>query len=42
VNCPHYRLPLAHRFLLDKGLGEQMEIQPGYPTVLRMATGSAS
>mgnify|MGYP001212438017 FL=1 len=41
ANCPHYRLPLAHRFLLDKGLGEQMEIQPGYPTVLRMATGSA-
>ena len=42
VNCPHYRLPLAHRFLLDKGLSERMEIQPGYPTVLRMATGSAS
>ena len=42
VNCPHYRLPRAHRFLLDKGLGEKMEIQPGYPSVLRMATGSAS
>ena len=42
VNCPHYRLPRAHRFLLDKGLGEKMEIQSGYPSVLRMATGSAS
>ena len=42
VNCPHYRLSLAHRFLLDKGLGEKMEILPGYPSVLRVATGSAS
>ena len=42
VNCPHYRLPRAHRFLLDKGLGEKMEIQSGYPSVIRMATGSAS
>jgi fatty acid desaturase len=42
VNCPHYRLPLAHRFLLDKGLAEKMEIQPGYPTVLRLATDAAA
>jgi fatty acid desaturase len=42
VNCPHYRLPLAHRFLLDKGLAEKMEIQPGYSTVLRLATNAAA
>jgi fatty acid desaturase len=42
VNCPHYRLPLAHRFLLDKGLAENMEIQPGYSTVLRLATNAAA
>ena len=42
VNCPHYRLPLAHRFLLDKGLGDKMEIQTGYPSVLRIATGAAA
>ncbi len=42
VNCPHYRLPLAHRSLLNKGLGDKMEIQPGYPTVLRLATGASA
>lgn len=35
---PCWRLPAAHRALLAAGLGERMEIQPGYATVLRLAT----
>ena len=31
VNCPHYRLPLAHRLLLNKGLGDKMEISLATP-----------
>ncbi len=35
---PCWRLPAAHRALLAAGLGERMEIQPGYRAVLRLAT----
>ena len=35
---PCWRLPAAHRALLALGLREQMEIQPGYAAVLRLAT----
>jgi fatty acid desaturase len=35
---PCWRLPAAHRGLLAAGLGERMEIQPGYAAVLRRAT----
>lgn len=34
---PCWRLPLAHRLLIEAGLGPRMEIQPGYRAVLRMA-----
>jgi fatty acid desaturase len=37
VNCPHYKLTDAHRMLIEKGYGEQMEIQPGYKAVLNLA-----
>jgi fatty acid desaturase len=35
---PCYRLPEAHRLLMDKGLIERMEVRPGYLNVMRMAT----
>jgi fatty acid desaturase len=35
---PCWRLPSAHRALLAAGLGDRMEIQPGYRTVLKRAT----
>jgi fatty acid desaturase len=35
---PCWRLPEAHRALLASGLRAQMEIQPGYAAVLRLAT----
>jgi fatty acid desaturase len=35
---PCWRLPAAHRALLAAGLGDRMEIQPGYAAVLRLAT----
>jgi fatty acid desaturase len=35
---PCWRLPYAHRTLLASGLREQMEVQPGYAAVLRLAT----
>ena len=35
---PCWRLPAAHRALLAAGLGERMEIQPGYGAVLKRAT----
>ena len=38
VSCPCYRLPRAHRLLLEKGYGPRMEIQPGYLTMLRGVT----
>ena len=37
VSTPYYRLRKAHRLLLDKGLGDQMEILPNYFAVLRVA-----
>jgi fatty acid desaturase len=38
---PCYNLPRFHRLLMDKGFGTRMEIQPDYPTVLRLATSRA-
>ena len=40
VSCPCYRLRQAHRLLLRKGYVPRMEIQPGYPTMLRGVTTS--
>lgn len=37
---PCYRLPAAHKALEAKGLISQMEVQRGYPTVLRMAASA--
>lgn len=37
VNAPCYRLPQVHARLLQLGLGPKMEIQPGYPAMLRQA-----
>ena len=35
---PCWRLPAAHRALVEAGLRERMEVQPGYDAVLRLAT----
>jgi fatty acid desaturase len=35
---PCYRLPDAHRLLLDKGLIRRMEVRPGYLEVMKLAT----
>jgi fatty acid desaturase len=35
---PCYRLPDAHRLLLDKGLIKRMEVRPGYLDVMKLAT----
>jgi fatty acid desaturase len=35
---PCYRLPAAHRMLLDKGLIKRMEVRPGYLVVMQLAT----
>jgi fatty acid desaturase len=35
---PCYNLPKLHRLLVAKGYGPKMELQPDYPTVLRLAT----
>ncbi len=35
---PCYNLPRLHALLLAKGLGEKMEIQPGYVAMLKLAT----
>jgi fatty acid desaturase len=35
---PCYRLPEAHRLLIEKGLIERMEVRPGYLDVMRLAT----
>jgi fatty acid desaturase len=35
---PCYRLPDAHRLLLDKGLIKRMEVRPGYLEVMKIAT----
>ena len=36
-NCPQYNLPIAHQMLVDKGYLPRMEVQSGYPAVLRLA-----
>lgn len=38
VSCPCYKLPRAHRLLIEKGLGPRMELKPGYVAMLRHAT----
>jgi len=38
---PCYRLPEAHRMLVDKGLIERMEVRPGYFEVMKLATSRA-
>jgi fatty acid desaturase len=35
---PCYRLPDAHRLLVDKGLIKRMDVRPGYLDVMRLAT----
>jgi fatty acid desaturase len=40
VSC--YNLPKLHALLLSKGLGEKMEIQPDYLTLLRLATSKST
>jgi fatty acid desaturase len=39
---PCYNLPRFHDILMRKGYGPRMEIQPDYPTVLRLATAKAA
>jgi len=38
---PCYRLPEAHRLLVDKGLIARMDVRPGYRNVMRLATSGA-
>jgi len=38
VACPCYNLPKAHHMLMDKGIGLQMEVQPNYWSMLKLAT----
>ena len=35
---PCYRLPEAHRILVEKGFIRRMEVRPGYLDVMRLAT----
>lgn len=37
---PCWKLPAAHRLLVERGLAQRMEIAPGYAAVLRQATQS--
>jgi fatty acid desaturase len=37
VNCPYYNLKRAHQILIDKGIGDQMEIVHGYRNMFRRA-----
>lgn len=37
---PCHQLPLLHRMLVDKNIGPKMELQPGYLTVLKMASAA--
>jgi fatty acid desaturase len=41
MHLPCWRLPRAHRLLVAKGVAAQMEVQPGYVTVLKQATAAA-
>ena len=36
--APCYNLPKIHAILMRKGFGARMELQPGYPAVMRLAT----
>ena len=38
MHVPAYRLPMLHRMLRDKGLGERMTQANGYLDVLRQAS----
>jgi fatty acid desaturase len=38
---PCYRLAVAHRLLIEKGLIKRMEVRPGYLEVMRLATSRA-
>lgn len=40
VSVPCYNLPRMHALLRSKGLEDRMEIQPGYLSVLRLATSA--
>ncbi len=40
MHLPCWRLPKAHRLLTAKGMTAAMEVQPGYWTVLRLATSA--
>ena len=37
---PCYRLAVAHRLLIEKGLIKRMEVRPGYLDVMRLATSN--
>src|ERR1700759_2727805 len=37
---PCYRLPEAHRLLVEKGFAGRMEVKPGYVDVMRLATSN--
>lgn len=41
VFTPCWKLPKAHRMLLDKGLGTRMELSQGYREVIRKATSNS-
>ena len=41
MHLPCWSLPGAHRLLVAKGVIPKMEVQPGYLSVLRLATSSA-
>lgn len=38
---PCYRLPEAHRLLVEKGLIKRMEVRPGYLDVMKLATSQS-
>jgi fatty acid desaturase len=42
MHLPCWRLPRAHRLLTRKGVTARMEVQPGYLSVLKLATSAES
>ena len=40
TQIPCWHLPKAHRLLASKGVTQQMEVQPSYPAVLRLAASA--
>jgi fatty acid desaturase len=40
TQIPCWNLPAAHRALVEKGVAERMEVQPGYATVLRLVVAA--